>query len=229
MARRNPPISLLKSMARSNKGCSKVYLSTLIAMLLLVAAKAHEDPDLHFARGSSQNKFTISPEEPQSAVESFIKHLNGFVHDTVFVYSDFQAHLFSLKQQLSRIKAQYQEYPPWSAAADQVRFAEELFKSMADSAQVLLFYAPLKTKASKLICKTVQLNVKLLTLLDSHGEPDPQSPSYARKVFRSVTLLELWDLEFRKLENPPNSLRFVFHIYYNEAKDKLGTLLKYVP
>ncbi|QBM86401.1 hypothetical protein METSCH_A10400 [Metschnikowia aff. pulcherrima] len=157
----------------------------------------------------------------------FLRCLRGFIHDTTFEYMKFSSRISDLSEELAGIEAIINEYGySRKTLLQQLKFTKHMLRVMIDSTELMQFYEPENGLAQGLVFKVIQLNVRLLTMCDSRGNPNPYKKGYENDVYRFVNLLASWRDLFRARTQEPASTKLAFEQYSGQAWRTLRVMLR---
>ncbi|KAM9898107.1 hypothetical protein OXX79_006481 [Metschnikowia pulcherrima] len=172
------------------------------------------------------------PEEgeltPQAAwvrekMECFIEELKYFVRDTSFDYESFEAKSIDLKLYLSKVEAEVADLPFTYSISKQLVYAKDVYDVMLSSAQIASFYCH-KTHEQTLLRKLVQLNMGLIYLQDSHGDPNTEMEGYAETVHRLTRVVKYMEELYEQVTNVSIEVRKNLQVQLEKAKNNLHVL-----
>ncbi|QBM90011.1 hypothetical protein METSCH_E02490 [Metschnikowia aff. pulcherrima] len=173
-----------------------------------------------------------SPEETQlidDIIERHIKHLKSFLNDTTFLATSFVEGADSLGRQHTYVQALAKDLAPCiKSVSEKLRFAKHILEEMIESVQILSLYKPYHVLDHYLIRKIILLNLQLLALYDSQGQPDSWNPDYEDNVRFYLRQLDAW---VKDLEHSPNRrliMLLKFEGRYLQAKNSLAILEKHI-
>lgn len=202
---------------------------------LTMGSPLHKRPQLNPIKSPELNKNTDSVLETNLQAANYqldvlFGIMKSFVYDSVLDLFLFESQYESIYNRLMKIKGNIDEESAYDQPFyDKFKFSYNFLRVMKDTAESLQFFTLEEGLAQKLIHKVIQLKLKLWTLHNSQGLPDPSIKDYGQIVFRSSNLLTTWCTMFLDLPNVPLSLILAFKIYFKEAKDLLEILIRYVP
>ncbi|GEQ70097.1 hypothetical protein JCM33374_g3773 [Metschnikowia sp. JCM 33374] len=191
---------------------------------------APHDLDHHFKYDHEYAKESNEPTSVGSQIRDFMKRLKAFTHDKLFDFEGFRNANAELKEQLLEINSWAKEAIHHDdVLSKQLTFAERVFRTMTENAELLDFHSSKKTLASSLICRVAQLNVQLLGLQDSEGEPDPWVKGYIYKLASFRSNVKFWEEIFMELDNVSITLFVEFYIQITKAKKSIEELEGFFP
>ncbi|KAM9905353.1 hypothetical protein OXX79_002212 [Metschnikowia pulcherrima] len=98
-----------------------------------------------------------------------------------------------------------------------------IFRMMTNAVESLRFFH-LRRLAQFLVRAIIKLNLRLLSLHDSHGVPDPSLDNYNSVITRSRTLIQTWSQMFKNSKNEPSATWIMFRDQYTRAVRTLELL-----
>ncbi|GEQ69747.1 hypothetical protein JCM33374_g3421 [Metschnikowia sp. JCM 33374] len=142
---------------------------------------------------------------------------------------DTQKTLDLLEKVFQAIEGLVRDLGPCNAKLpDQLAFVQHVFQSMADSIEVLRYYATAAFPGHNLIQNVVDLNIRFLALRDVNGQPDASIEGYGNKLKLSFQYLNYWASAFKEYDQIPFGRFMVFHRQYYQAESTLITLARHV-
>ncbi|KAM9923958.1 hypothetical protein OXX59_004840 [Metschnikowia pulcherrima] len=178
-------------------------------------------------KSTERSSSTVLLNQARKHLKRFSRYLRGFIHDTTFEYMKFSSQVTVLSEELAGIEAIINEYGyTRNTLLQQLKFTKHMLQVMIDSTELMQFYEPENGSAQSLIFKVIQLNVKLLTMCDSRGFPNPYKKGYENDVYRFVNLLASWRDLFRARTQEPASTKLAFELYNGQAWRTLRVLLR---
>ncbi|KAM9927210.1 hypothetical protein OXX59_002696 [Metschnikowia pulcherrima] len=172
------------------------------------------------------------PEEeeltPQAAgvgenLELFIEGLKYFVRDVSFDYENFEAISKDLRLRLSNVEAEVASLSFTYSITNQLVYAKQVYDVMSRSATVASFYSH-ATHEQILLRKLIQLNVGLIYLQDSHGDPDIYMEGYAETVQRLKWVVDHFDRLYEEVTNVSFGVREILQTQLEAARNNLFVL-----
>ncbi|KAM9900405.1 hypothetical protein OXX69_009096 [Metschnikowia pulcherrima] len=172
------------------------------------------------------------PEEeeltPQAAgvgenLELFIEGLKYFVRDVSFDYENFEAISKDLRLRLSNVEAEVASLTFTYSITNQLVYAKQVYDVMSRSATVASFYSH-ATHEQILLRKLIQLNVGLIYLQDSHGDPDIYMEGYAETVQRLKWVVDHFDRLYEEVTNVSFGVREILQTQLEAARNNLFVL-----
>ncbi|KAM9933451.1 hypothetical protein OXX80_006927 [Metschnikowia pulcherrima] len=178
-------------------------------------------------KSTERSPSTILSNQARKHLRRFLRFLRGFIHDSTFEYMKFSSQISDLSEELAGIEAIINEYGySRKTLLQQLEFTKHMLRVMIDSTELMQFYEPENGLAQGLIFKVIQLNVKLLTMCDSRGNPNPYKKGYENDVYRFVNLLASWRDLFRARTQEPASTKLAFEQYSGQARRTLRVMLR---
>ncbi|KAM9931799.1 hypothetical protein OXX80_008558 [Metschnikowia pulcherrima] len=155
-------------------------------------------------------------------LEEFIGFLRSFVTKRSFdsVRFDQLAHMLRFK--LFEIIDWVSILPSHKTISDQLEHAKNLFYTMCYSAEVYKFY-PHQERDHSLIRTVSFMNLRLLTLCDSRGEPEYQTPLFKKIVAYMSVNLDFLEQSATEV-NTTFKLQQLFDEQLREARDRIKIL-----
>ncbi|KAM9928301.1 hypothetical protein OXX80_010063 [Metschnikowia pulcherrima] len=161
-------------------------------------------------------------DQAKQYLEEFIGFLRSFVTKRSFdsVRFDQLAHMLRFK--LFEIIDWVNILPFNKYISDQLGHAKNLFYTMCHAAEVYKFY-PHQERDHSLIRTVSFMNLRLLTLCDSRGEPEYQTPFYNKTVAYMSVNLDFLEQSATEV-NTTFQLRQLFDEQLREARDRIKIL-----
>ncbi|KAM9891568.1 hypothetical protein OXX79_010636 [Metschnikowia pulcherrima] len=155
-------------------------------------------------------------------LEEFIGFLRSFVTKRSFdsVRFDQLAHMLRFK--LFEIIDWVSILPFHKTISDRLGHAKNLFYTMCHAAEVYKFY-PHQERDHSLIRTVSFMNLRLMTLCDSRGEPEYQTPFYNKTVSYMSVNLDFLEQSATEV-NTTFQLRQLFDEQLREARDRIKIL-----
>ncbi|KAM9904765.1 hypothetical protein OXX79_002548 [Metschnikowia pulcherrima] len=111
--------------------------------------------------------------------------------------------------------------------SSQLEFVKSTSQDYMQAVGFLGYYTSSKT-SQHLARSVVKLNVHLITLQDSFGNPRKGIVDYDDLVTENIAVLEFWDHLFQKLTNLPPGMGVFFESQYTRARQKLARLENHI-
>ena len=163
-------------------------------------------------------------------LEWFILRLKSFVHGNRFDLEGFNWLKEQLREHLEdAVQACEQLGPRRKKTLKQKDYASRLFYFVEDSAVLLDFYPLGLDRAQRIVHRVIRLNLMLIKLFDSQGNPDPLADNFAPNVYQLYDQLTEWKSVFHSIKMVPVSVKVAFKIQLAQAKKTLRILAKHVP
>ncbi|KAM9903445.1 hypothetical protein OXX59_006497 [Metschnikowia pulcherrima] len=173
-----------------------------------------------------------SPEETQlidDIIERHIKHLKSFLNDTTFLATSFVEGADSLGRQHTYVQALAKDLAPCiKSVSEKLRFAKHILEEMIESAQFLSLHKPYHVLDHYLVRKIISLNLQLLALYDSQGQPDSWNPDYEDNVRYYSRQLDAWAKDLELSPNRRLIMLSKFEGRYLQAKRSLAVLQQHI-
>ncbi|KAM9940364.1 hypothetical protein OXX80_000193 [Metschnikowia pulcherrima] len=162
-------------------------------------------------------------------LEWFILRLKSFVHGNRFDLEGFEWSKGQLHKHFEDIVKGCEPLTPrGKRILQQKEYASRLFHFVENSAVLLEFYALGSDRAQRIVHRMIRLNLKLMNLFDSRGNPDPSVDDFAINVYHSYDQLTEWKSVFHSIEKVPDSVKLAFKVQLVQAKKTLRALAKHV-
>ena len=135
---------------------------------------------------------------------------NGFdERNFVLVSKHFRERLSELEDMVSALSYN-------RVISAQLRFITLVFRMMTNAVESLRFFH-LRRLAQFLVRAIIKLNLRLLSLHDSYGVPDPSLDNYNLVITRLRTLIQTWSQMFKNSKNEPSATWIMFRDQYTRA------------
>ena len=170
----------------------------------------------------------------EEKLELFLEVLKSFIYGRQFDSAGFHWLADSLFSELTNIGdlAEVTLSPLKSTLQGtvfaQLRYVTSVFYLLVDSAELLDFYLVKNGPAQKLVARLIILNLKLMRLFDSQGQPISSRCNYIDTVARLATRKKELEDKFGGFK-VSNRLRRVFDFYSAQADASLSTLAETIP
>ena len=170
----------------------------------------------------------------EEKLELFLEELKSFIYGRQFDSAGFHWLADSLFSELTNIRdlAEITLSPLKSTLQGtvfaQLRYVTSVFYLLVDSAELLDFYLVKNGPAQKLVARLIILNLKLMRLFDSQGQPISSRCNYIDTVARLATRKKELEDKFNGFK-VSNRLRRVFDFYSAQADASLSTLAETIP
>lgn len=187
-----------------------------------------QDTDLSDTPGFSLDNIISATKEVENLLEWIIMQLKSFVHELDFSVLNFDKQAEKLSRSLTEICNWADSFLGTDEGIlRRINFAKYMIQVMGNASSYLKFVYYRDT-CLYLTRRITQLNVRLLTLHNSQGIPDPSIEGYEVSVSSFLRILESWKALFENL-TPTPSLFFslVFDTEYSKAASTLQTLKNY--
>lgn len=192
---------------------------------LQIEEKSELDPKISVL---NSNHHSNPSQEVQEHLEQLIQRLKSFVHEVDFTGAEFDKYSEDLGRKLADISNWVESFSHIESLEERLSFAKTLFFTMKSALSYVSFYNSGDT-GLYLAQKIVQLNVRLLTLYNNQGHPDPSIEGYKNDVFTFMKILTSWRNLFDELISVSLSLRILFEDEYSKAESTLHVLKSYLP
>lgn len=170
----------------------------------------------------------------EEKLELILEEMKSFIHAKLFDSAGFHLLADSLFSQLTSIRdlAEVTLSPLQSLLQGtvfaRIRYVTSVFYLLVDSAELLDFYLVKNGPAQKLVARLIILNLKLMRLFDSQGQPILSRCNYIDTVARLATRKKELEDKFGGFK-VSNRLRRVFAFYSAQADASLSTLAETIP
>ena len=170
----------------------------------------------------------------EEKLELILEEMKSFIHAKLFDSAGFHLQADSLFSQLTNIRdlAEVTLSPLQSTLQGtvfaRIRYVTSVFFLLVDSAEILEFYSAENGPAQKMVARLIILNLKLMRLFDSQGQPVSSRCNYVETVARLATRKKELEDKFGGFK-VPSRLRRVFDFYSAQADASLSTLAETIP
>ncbi|KAM9937592.1 hypothetical protein OXX80_002896 [Metschnikowia pulcherrima] len=178
------------------------------------------------------NALENNPQDIEVRIEFFIDHLKSFITETNFDSASFALNSIEYDRQLKSIQISSRNIVPClNELNTKINFAERMLKLMTEVTQTVSLTSH-SSGQYLLLEKVLDLQVRLLSLRDSQGSPDPKIINFAETVLayrRQLSSLER-DLARILSQSPlkPKVKLPGLQAHFNEASRTLRILESYV-
>ncbi|KAM9912773.1 hypothetical protein OXX69_002226 [Metschnikowia pulcherrima] len=178
------------------------------------------------------NALENNPQDIEVRIEFFIDHLKSFITETNFDSASFALNSIEYDRQLKSIQISSRNIVPCLNELNaKINFAERMLKLMTEVTQTVSLTSH-SSGQYLLLEKVLDLQVRLLSLRDSQGSPDPKIINFAETVLtyrRQLSSLER-DLARILSQSPlkPKVKLPGLQAHFNEASKTLRILESYV-
>lgn len=161
----------------------------------------------------------------RNRVQQFSKTLKSYIHENLFDVRGFEKQGYMLAHEISEIMAlQTMIKPGNSELNDQISMARFMFQIMSESIEPLKYHECVLTAGHSLLWSAIDLDVRLLRLFNTHGEPDITADGFAIKVFLHQKELNRLKNSFRSVSFVPYGTSVMFHKRISHIADMLEFL-----
>ncbi|GEQ66704.1 hypothetical protein JCM33374_g367 [Metschnikowia sp. JCM 33374] len=158
-------------------------------------------------------------------VELFIWSVKRFSSGKSFDAKGFDLNSRHLRQTLLDLSASIENLSPYSPSlSHHLTYAKELYRKTMDLSELLKFFPRNNGKASNLIHKVIQTNLRLMTFLDSKGALNSQVKESTEMISQIVDDMTGWENKFNSLPRLPLSVKLAFDVVFKEANVLLNIL-----
>ncbi|KAM9940220.1 hypothetical protein OXX80_000330 [Metschnikowia pulcherrima] len=185
-----------------------------------LAHKPEQEVEWTLGGEPTQKSGTLT-QDLEDEVEWFVVQLKLYVHEEGIDAADFESRIGEFDAQFAEIAGNADISKP--RRLGQLRFARHLFQTMKNAIRYLKFFDAENT-AQRIVRSLVQLNVWLLALHDSHGNPDPQKDDYVTQIAICSRAAFSWADLFYQVPRVPYSVSLMFEEQYHRAKYTLRVM-----
>ncbi|KAM9913731.1 hypothetical protein OXX69_001307 [Metschnikowia pulcherrima] len=185
-----------------------------------LAHKPEQEVEWTLGGEPTQSSHT-STQDLEDEVEWFVVQLKLYVHEEGIDAADFESRIGEFDAQFAEIAGNANTSKP--GRLGQLRFARHLFQTMKNAIRYLKFFDAQNT-AQRIVRSLVQLNVWLLALHDSHGNPDPQKDDYVTQIAFCSRAAFSWADLFYQVPHVQYSVSLMFEEQYHRAKYTLRVM-----
>ncbi|GEQ69246.1 hypothetical protein JCM33374_g2917 [Metschnikowia sp. JCM 33374] len=165
-------------------------------------------------------------QKAREMLQKFNRSLRSFVTDSGFDYVSFEPNMDSLRNLLSDIEFLVETELEFHQFESRLNFSRIMFQSMVDSTDKLKRYGMYELPGHELIYEMIALNVKVLSMFDSHGSFDLNNKEAEEKLPSLFFSLYVWESDFQKLNEVHPGVRMVFENKCAQVKRILQLLWK---
>ena len=216
----------------------KLVLIAVLRLLLAAGLRTNKRyPETYLSAYAENEALTKRNEDHKQTatqlitdrLDHLIEYTKLFVHGNQFNSIGFELVETQLWETLKDIRQSVRrEAPRMKALTNQVTYATNLVRYMKESAILLHFYPLSNNQPQKIINRLIRLNLKLTTLFDLHGAPDPGLKHYDSAIENLYGKLNEWEEIIQSRPNIPLSLRLAFDVQLVQAEKTLQVLRRYV-
>ncbi|KAF8000274.1 hypothetical protein HF325_005203 [Metschnikowia pulcherrima] len=177
-----------------------------------LAHKQEQEVERTLGSEPTQTSGTLT-QDLEDEVEWFVVQLKLYVHEEGIDAADFESRIGEFDAQFAEI----------AGNADISRPKDLVSFDLPNAIRYLKFFDAQNT-AQRIVRSLVQLNVWLLALHDSHGNPDPQKDDYVTQIAICSRAAFLWADSFYQVPRVPYSVSLMFEEQYHRAKYTLRVM-----
>lgn len=108
-------------------------------------------------------------------------------------------------------------------------FTEKMLVAMLDSARKITDYQEEDSYSLRLLCKMLDLNVRVFALYNLHGDPDSKAQGFGDQVLSLRQNLYYYGASFYNLQNIPLDTKIIFEHQFEQAENNIGFLTIFIP
>ena len=167
----------------------------------------------------------------EASLRQFMKWLKDYTIGTGFSFQEFNEDTEVLASRLDEIEKQAMLSAPTEDLLAQVKYVRQMYQTMVDSLKVFDKYDSKKSEIYHSLTSIHMLNVGLLRLRNTHGEPDLAMSNYEGLVTTFHNCLKNTERDFRMhvREKAPWALRAIYEQQVMKAEDTLAELSAVTP
>ncbi|KAM9903698.1 hypothetical protein OXX79_003165 [Metschnikowia pulcherrima] len=178
------------------------------------------------------NALEDNPQDIEVRIEFFIDHLKSFIGETNFDSTSFALNSREYDRQLKSIQTSSRNIVPCLNELNaKINFAERMLKLMTEVTQAVSLISH-SSGQYLLLEKVLDLQVRLLSLHDSQGSPDPKKINFAETVLAYKKQLSSLERDLARIlsQSPlkPKVKLPGLQAHFNEASRTLRILESYV-
>ncbi|KAM9925649.1 hypothetical protein OXX59_003735 [Metschnikowia pulcherrima] len=161
----------------------------------------------------------------RNRIQQFSRTLKSYIHENLFDVRGFEKQGYMSAHEISEIMALHTMIKPGNSELnDQISMARFMFQIMSESIEPLKYHECVSTAGHSLLWSAIDLDVRLLRLFNTHGEPDIAADGFAIKVFLHQKELNRLRNSFKSVSLAPYGTSVMFHKRISHIADMLEFL-----
>lgn len=112
---------------------------------------------------------------------------------------------------------------------EQYMFTKRMLNVMLYSANLLSLYQKDDDYSLRLLCKILDLNVRMLAIFNLYGDPDLKAKGFGDRVLSFKLSLYYWGASFDYLRKVPLDTRLIFQQQFEQAETSIECLTTFIP
>ncbi|KAM9929780.1 hypothetical protein OXX59_000980 [Metschnikowia pulcherrima] len=174
-------------------------------------------------------KYEIDPKQVERSLGLFVNDLRFYFNETSFESRKFELAVPGFRKELAKNNILVESESSSQELLDQLTFAKHVFLIMVDSAKGMHYYSDVSNPCHRLMHSVIELNVRILTVLDARGKLDVHIDSYEAELALFKRCLEMWTEKFANLMHVSIGERLVFATQVKQVQTTLAMLEKQIP
>ncbi|KAM9898663.1 hypothetical protein OXX69_009786 [Metschnikowia pulcherrima] len=174
-------------------------------------------------------KYEIDPKQVERSLGLFVSDLRFYFNETSFDSRKFESVVSGFRKELAKNNILIEGESSSQDLLDQLTFAKHVFLIMVDSAKGMHYYSDVSNPCHRLMHSVIELNVRILTVLDARGKLDVHNDSYEAELALFKRCLKIWVEKFVNLMHVPIGERLVFATQVKQVQTTLALLEKQIP